>query len=61
MPSDHCTSSRNSATFGWSSGASSGSGKPAGLKILASAPIAVSNRAASSTSNRLNERVRNDP
>ena len=60
MPSDHCTS----AQLGHLRvvvGASSGSGKPAGLKILASAPIAVSNRAASSTSNRLNERVRNDP
>ena len=53
IPSDQAASSRSAWTFGCVSGASSGSGRPDGLKILTSAPSASSRRAASKLSRRL--------
>ena len=61
IPSDQRTSSRSSMTLGCESGASSGRGNPEGLKIRTSAPMAVSNLAASSVASRLYERSRTEP
>ncbi|MNR22873.1 hypothetical protein D3C85_1398530 [compost metagenome] len=60
-PSDHCIRVSSSWTLGWSLGASSGRGRPEGLKMRVSAPKCSSRRAASSTSRRLNERGRVEP
>jgi len=61
MPSDHITSSRNSATLGWSACASSGRGRPEGLKVFVSAPSRVRMPAASSLSRREKDRSRRLP
>ena len=61
MPSLHSASARSSTTLGWESGASSGRGRPLGLNVRVSAPIASSNRAASSLASRLYERSRTEP
>lgn len=53
IPSHHLTRLRNSVTLGCVPGASSGRGKPEGLKNFTSAPIAISRRPASSAAKRL--------
>ena len=52
-PSDHRDNARSSATFGWSAGTLSGSGRSRGSKIRVSAPMRRRRRAASSARKRL--------
>ena len=62
MPSDHVDESRSSCTFGWSAGASSGSGRPRGIEDARLARRSRRRmRAASSEASRLNERSRSEP
>ena len=44
MPSDHCARPRNSCTFGWSSEATSGCGRPRGSKMRGSRPFIRADR-----------------
>ncbi|MNU80370.1 hypothetical protein D3C71_700010 [compost metagenome] len=60
-PSDHWESSRNSFTFGWLAGASSGKGRPFGSNIRTSQPSRSSSRPASNASRRLYETSRSEP
>ena len=60
-PSDQAARSRSSCTFGWVSGAPSGSGNPCGSKMRVSAPNVSSRRAASKVRNRLYDRARREP
>ncbi|MNL29386.1 hypothetical protein D3C87_1510670 [compost metagenome] len=60
-PSDHSDSLRSSATFGWSAGTLSVTGRPVGSNTRVSAPKCCRMRSASSVSSRLKDVSRSDP